>query len=449
MRDFDDAQARQKLADVLAHATRLGAQAADAVYVEGKSIDVTWRGGKLEGLDHSEGGDLGLRVLFGKKQASAATSDHSPKALQELAERVVAMAKMATEDPYCGLAEPDQIATSFPEVEMADDYQPDVDVFVARAREVEEAALAVPGVAQCDSSHAGGGSTLVALAASNGFSGSYRRTGYHISTSVLVGQGTEMEHDYDYDAVVFQSDLKKASDIGRSAAQKALRNLGARKVASCQVPVVFDPRESNGLLGVFLGAISGSSVARGTSFLKDYMGKQVFSKGITVIDDPFRNRGSRTKLFDGEGLLPARRNLVEDGILQTWLLDLRSARQLGLTSTGHASRGTTSVPHPSPTNAYFEKGALTKDELIKDIKSGFYVTELMGHGVNGVTGDLSQAARGFWIENGVISYPVYEMTIAGNLKDMFLNMTLADDLVFRYGVDAPTLRVEGMTVAGV
>ncbi|MDD3183064.1 MAG: TldD/PmbA family protein [Alphaproteobacteria bacterium] len=449
MESFDEGQARQKLADVLAYAKRLGAEAADALYVEGKSIGVSWRGGKLEGLNHSEGGDLGLRVLFGKKQASAATSEHSPKSLKEIAERVVAMAKLAPEDPFCGLADPDQIITDFPVIELADTYEPDVDVFIARARESEEAALAVEGVAQCESSYAGGGETFVALAATNGFAGSYSRTGYHISTSVLVGQDTDMEHDYEYDSVVFQSDLKGAAEIGRSAAQRALKNLGARKMPSCQVPVVFDPRESNGLLGAFLGAISGSSVARGTSFLKEHMGKQVFSDAITIVDDPFRNRGHRSKMFDGEGIKPQRRNFIEKGILQTWMLDLRSSRQLGLTSTGHASRGTTGIPHPSPTNSYIEPGSLSPEELIKDIQSGFYVTQLMGSGVNGVTGDLSQAARGFWIENGQITHPVYEMTIAANLKEMFLNMTAANDLCFRYGVDAPTLRVEGMTVAGV
>lgn len=446
---FDQGQAQQKLADVITYAKRLGAEAADALYVEGKSVDVSWRGGKLEGLNHSEGGDIGLRVLFGKKQASAATSDHSPKSLQEIAERVVAMAKLAPEDPYCGLADPDQIITDVPNIELADHYVSDVETFIERAREAEAAALAVEGVVQCDSTHAGGGETLVALAATNGFSGSYRRTGYHISTSVLVGHDTDMEHDYDYDSVVFQSDLKSAAEIGRSAAQKALRNMGARKMPSCQVPVVFDPRESNSLLGAFLGAISGSSIARGTSFLKEFMGKQVFSESVTIIDDPFRNRGQRSKLFDGEGIKPRCRHLVEKGVLQTWLLDLRSSRQLGLKSTGHASRGTTGIPHPSPTNAHIEAGKLTPEELIKDIQSGFYVTELMGSGINGVTGDLSQAARGFWIENGQITHPVYEMTIAANLKDMFLNMTAADDLRFRYGVDAPTLRVEGMTVAGV
>lgn len=445
----DAGQAQQKLADVISYAKRLGAEAADALYVEGNALGVSWRDGKLEGLDQSEGGDLGLRVLFGKRQASAATSEHSPKSLQELAERVVAMAKLAPEDPYCGLADPGQIATDFPVMEMADPYEPDVDVFIARAREAEESALAVEGVAQCDSSYAGGGETFVALAATNGFSGSYRRTGYHISTSVLVGRDTEMEHDYDYDSVVFQSDLRRADDVGRTAATKALRNLGARKMPSCQVPVVFDPRVSNSVLGAFLGAITGSSIARGTSFLKAFMGQQVFAKDVSIIDDPFRSRGQRSKMFDGEGLRPEKRALVEDGVLQTWLLDLRSARQLGLQSTGHASRGTTGIPHPSPTNAYIEAGSLTPEELIKDIQSGFYVTQLMGQGVNDVTGDLSQAARGFWIENGQMTFPVFEMTIAANLKDMFMNMVVANDLKFRYGIDAPTIRVEGMTVAGL
>ncbi|MGE4350596.1 MAG: TldD/PmbA family protein [Bdellovibrionales bacterium] len=449
MGSFDTAKAHQKLEDVIAHAKRLGAQDVDALYVEGKSIGVSWRDGKLEDMEHSEAADIGLRVFFGKHQASASTSDDSPKGLEEIAQRVVDMAKVAPEDPFCGLASPNQIARTFPEIELADDYDVDVNQYIERAKQAEQAALSVEGVTQCEGASASGGETFIALRATNGFSGSYRRTGYGTSVSVLAGQGTEMESDYDYDSVVFQSDLRSAQDIGLTAAHRALKNLGARKVPSCQVPVVFDPRESNGLLAAFLGSISGSAVARGTSFLKDHMDKQVFAETITVTDDPFRQRGSRSKMFDGEGIQPQRRALVQNGVLQTWLMDLRSARQLGLQSTGHGSRGTSGVPHPSPTNAYIEAGTLSPTDLMRDIKSGFYITELMGDGINGVTGDLSQAARGFWIENGEITYPVFEMTIAGNLKDMFLHMTAADDLTFRYGIDAPTLRIEGMTVAGI
>lgn len=445
-RDVD--QAKQILDDLIKKAQKLGADAADALMVDGHSLSVSWRGGKIESLEHSEGGDLGLRVLVGKRQAIVSTTDHRPKMLQEMVERAVSMAKVAPEDPYCGLADPADIARTFPALELADSYSIDPQIAIERAKEAEDAALAVEGVAQCDSTNAGGGRTQIVMAASNGFSGAYARTNYWISASVIVGQDTNMETDYDYETKVFQSDLPSAASIGHKASQRALRNLNARKMPTCQVPVIFDPRESHGLLGSFVGAISGSGVARGTSFLKDFMGKKVFADAINIIDDPFVNRGHRSKMFDGEGIAPEKRTIVQDGVLQTWLLDLRSARQLGLKSTGHASRGTSSMPHPSPTNFYLQAGAMTPAELIKDIKSGFYVTQLMGDGINDVTGDLSQGARGFWIENGVITHAVSEMTVAGNLKDMFLNATAANDLEFRYGIDAPTLRIEGMTVAG-
>lgn len=439
---------QQILGDTIIRAKQAGASEADALFVEGGSVSVTWRDGKLESLEHSEGGDFGLRVMIGKKQAVVSTSDHSAKALAEVVDRAVAMARAASEDPYCGLADPSEIATSFPALELADDYQPDVDVYIARAREAEDAALAVEGVTQCEGAHAGGGQTRIALAASNGFHGQYARTNYWVSASALAGADTAMERDHDYDSVVFQSDLASPATIGRNAGQWAVRNLGARKMPTCQVPVVFDPREARELLGAFLSAINGSAIARHTSFLVEAMGQQLFPDDITIIDDPFRPRGSRSKMFDAEGLMPAKRKLIDRGVLTSWIMDLRSSRQLGLKSTGHASRGVSGNPSPSATNAYFEAGALSPAELMKDIKDGFYVTELMGHGVSLVTGDFSQAARGFWIENGVITHPVNEMTIAGNLKEMFKNLNVANDLRFRYGIDAPTTRIDGMTVAG-
>jgi PmbA protein len=265
----------------------------------------------------------------------------------------------------------------------------------------------------------------------------------------LAGTGTAMERDDDYATAVFHANLPNAAVIGQKAAERAVKKLGGRKMPTAQVPIVFEPRIANTLLSCLAGAISGSSVARGTSFLKDKMGQNIFANGITIIDDPFRARGLRSKAFDAEGLPTQKRKIVDSGRLTTWFLDLHSARQLGMTSTGHASRGTSSPPSPSPHNLYIEPGLMTPDELIKDIKQGFYVTDLMGSGINGVTGDFSQAASGFWIENGVIAFPVTEMTIAGNLKDMFLHVTAANDLEFRYGLDSPTLRIEGMMVAGV
>jgi PmbA protein len=258
-----------------------------------------------------------------------------------------------------------------------------------------------------------------------------------------------MERDYDYATRVFANDLPDAAGIGKSAAERTVKRLGARKMPTGQVSVVFEPRVAGNLLGSLAGAISGASVARGTSFLKDKMGQMIFSDAITIIDDPFRERGLRSRPFDSEGLLPEKRKIIDKGVLTTWLLDLRSARQLKLQSTGHASRSPGGVPSPSASNLYLEPGMLSPATLMKDIKQGFYVTDLMGSGVNGVTGDYSQAAAGFWIENGMIGFPVSEMTIAGNLKDMFGHLTAANDLAFNYGVDAPTLRIEGMTVAGL
>ncbi len=442
-----DDNARQLLDDLINVAKGKGADAVDAVFAQGDSLSVSWRGGKLEMLERAEGADLGLRVLIGKKQASCSSSDISASALEEIVDRALSMAKAAPEDPYCGLADESEIAKRFPSLDLVDDFDIEAPRLIELAREMETVALDVEGVSQCESTNAGASKRSVFLAASNGFSGGYERTYYALSASALAGEGTGMERDGESVSVTHKDDLPCSCEIGKKAGEKAVRNLGARKMSSCHASVVFHPDEAAGLLGNFAGVIKGSAIARGTSFLKEFMGKQVFSENITIIDDPFRMRGLRSRSFDGEGLLPEKRIFVENGILQTWLLDLRSARQLGLKSTGHGARGTSGVP--SPSNFYMKAGENTPQELMSDIKEGFYVTETMGMGVNGVTGDYSLAARGFWIENGEISFPVNEMTIAGNLKEMFLHMTPANDLVFRHGIDAPTLRVEGMTIAGV
>lgn len=439
----------EQLHDVLEKARRAGADAADAMMIDSTALSVSWRNGCLESLENAESCDLGLRVLIGKKQAIISTTDRRPETLNELVARAIAMARTAPEDEFCGLADALEITKSWPALELADDAAPTAEQLIAAAREAEEAALAVPGVTMCENADASTGRDRMALAATNGFAGHFARTGYSLSVSALAGEGTAMEQDSDYSTAIFAADLPPAGKIGKTAGERAVSHLGARKMPTARVPVIFDPRESNTLLGHLAGAISGASVARGTSFLKDYLGKRIFSEKINVIDDPFRTRGFRSRLFDAEGLSPARRTIIDRGVLTTWFMDLRSARQLGLKSTAHASRGPGSIPSPSPSNLYIEPCCLSPAELIHDIQQGFYVTELMGSGVNGVTGDYSRAARGFWIENGQITFPVNEMTIAGNLKDMFLNLTAANDLVFRYGIDAPTLRVEGMTVAGV
>jgi PmbA protein len=287
------------------------------------------------------------------------------------------------------------------------------------------------------------------MAATNGLAETYSVSGSSFSASVLAGEGTDMERDYDYATAVYMADLPSPAEIGKNAGERAVKRLGARKMKTTQVPVIYDPRASGGLVRHLTSAINGASIARGTSFLKESMGKAVFAPGIRIIDDPLRPRGLRSKPFDGEGLATRTKPLIEDGKLVTWVLDLASARQLGLASTGNASRGTGSPPSPGVTNTYLEAGKPTPEELMADIEEGFYVTELIGMGINGITGDYSRGASGFWIEKGEITFPVSEMTIAGNLKDMFKALVPANDLEFRFGTDAPTIRIDGMTVAGM
>jgi PmbA protein len=436
------------LTNVIARARRAGADAADAVLFEGVSISHAQRLGKIEKLERSEGYDLGLRVLVGKRQAIVSSNDRSAKAVEELVERALAMARVVPEDPFVGLADPAQIARDWPKLDMLDPAEPAAEVLIERAKTAEEAARAVKGVTNSEGAEASWSRSRVALAASNGFTGTYAGSGHSVSASVLAGEGTAMERDYDFASAVYGADLRSPEEIGRSAGERAVKRLGARKMPTAQVPVVFDPRVARGLVGHMLGAISGPAITRGTSFLKDKLGKQVFSESITIVEDPHRHRGLRSKPFDGEGIANVRRNLVENGVLTTWLLDLRSARQLGMEPTGHAARGTSSPPSPAPTNLWVEPGKLSPKELMADIQSGFYVTELMGMGVNGVTGDYSRGAAGFWIEKGELAFPVSEVTIAGNLKDMYHRLAAADDLEFKTGTDSPTLRVERMRVAG-
>jgi len=436
------------LDDLIKKARRAGADAADAVLVEGVSVSHAQRLGRTEKLERSEHFDLGLRVLIGKHQAIVSSNDRRAERLDELVERAIAMAKAVPEDPYCGLADPAEIARQWPDLDLVDDVEPSPEVLIARAAAAEDAARAVPGVTNSEGAEASWQHSRLAVAASNGFAGSYVGSGHSVSASVLAGEGAGMERDYDYTTTIHAADLRDPAEVGRRAGERAVRRLGARKVATCQVPVAYDPRVSSSLLGHLIGAINGPAIARGTSFLKEKRGESVFAAGITIIDDPHKPRGLRSRPFDGEGIAPERRAIVDDGVLTTWLLDLASARQLGLRTTGHAVRGTSSPPNPSPSNLWLAPGAVTQRELLGDIARGLYVTELMGMGVNGVTGDYSRGAAGFWIENGELTYPVSEITIAGNLKDMYRQLTAANDLEFKTGIDAPTIRVDGMTVAG-
>jgi len=444
----DTGKAIDLLQDLIARARRAGADAVDAVLFEGTSLSHARRLGKTEKLERSEGQDLGLRVFIGRQQAVVSSSDRSPQAVAELVERAVAMARTVPEDPYCGIADPAEIADAWPSLDMLDPDEPSAEVLIERARAAEEAALAVAGITNSEGADAGWGRSSIALAASNGFVGGYTGSSQGISASVIAGSGTDMERDYDFASAIHAADLRDPAEIGKSAGERAVKRLGAKKMPTCRCPVVFDPRVARSFISHLLGAISGPSIARGTSFLKDRLGERIFPEAITIIDDPHRHRGLRSKPFDGEGIANRRRAIIDNGVLTTWLLDLRSSRQLGLKTTGHAARGTASPPAPAATNVWIEPGPLTPKELIADIESGFYVTEMMGMGVNGVTGDYSRGAAGFWIEKGEITFPVSEMTVAGNLKDIFVRLVAANDLEFRAGADSPTLRVDDLTVAG-
>ncbi len=436
------------LAALVAAAKRAGADAADALLVENASLSVSRRLGKIEQLERAEGFDLGLRVFIGKRQAIISSTDPNPAGFAQFAERAVAMAKVVPEDPYGGLPDRFDPPRDVGPLDLLDPTEPTAEELIERAAIAEEAALAVQGVTNSEGADAGWSRVRVALAMSNGFAGEYARSSHSLSCTALAGAGTAMERDYEWSSVVHLADLDDAATIGRRAAEKAIARLNPVRAKTARLPVVFDPRVSASLLGHLTSAINGASVARGTSFLRESLGKQVLAKGMTVRDDPTRRRGLRSRPFDGEGMAGTARAIVEDGVLTTWILDWRSARQLGLVSTGHASRGTGGPPGPAASNLWLEPGGLTPVALMADITEGLYVTDLIGMGVNAVTGDYSRGAAGFMIRNGQLAEAVSEITIAGHLKDILLNMVAANDLVFRRGSDAPTIRVEGLTLAG-
>jgi PmbA protein len=434
------------LSDLIAAARREGADAADALFVASASLSAKRRLGQIEQLERAEGFDLGLRVFLGRRVAIVSSTDPDPKGFAALAARAVAMARVVPEDPFAGL--PERVAVPPRDLDLADPAEPSAEDLLARTAAAEEAALAVSGVTNSEGAEAGWGRTEIALVGSNGFAGAYARTSHSISATALAGAGTGMERDYDWSSTVHMADLDDPVAIGRRAGERAVRRLNPTRPRTARIPVVFDPRVAGSLLGHLSGAINGAAVARGTSFLKDGMGQRVLAAGLVVRDDPLRPRGLRSRPFDGEGMPGEGRAVVADGVLTTWLLDWRSARQLGLASTGHASRGTGGPPGPAPTNLWLEPGTLSPAALMADIAEGLYVTDLIGMGVNGVTGDYSRGAAGFMIRGGVLAEPVSEVTIAGNLREMFLHMVPANDLVFRRGTDSPTVRLEGLTLAG-
>jgi PmbA protein len=426
-------------------ARKAGADAADTVCVRGMSLSVDVRLGRVEETRRAEGDDFNLRVFVGRRFATVSANVLTDPA--ELAERAVAMARVAPEDPYAGLADPERLAKTFPDLDLLDASIPSAGELTEAALAVEDAARAVPGVSNTGGGSAGWHLGGMVLATSAGFAGSYLASRFSVSVSAIAGEGTAMQRDYDYDSRTHRADLEKPETVGRKAGERAVRRLNPTKVPTGRGTIVYDPRVSTGLVGSLAGAANAAAIARKTSFLIDRLGKPVFAPSIRITDDPLRRRGLGSRPFDGDGVAGAPLDLVRDGVLQTWLLDSATARELGLVTNGRASRGGGS-PSPGATNLTLMPGEKTPEDLISGIDSGLYVTELIGHGANLITGDYSRGAAGFVIEHGKLGHAVAEVTIAGNLKDMFARLVVANDLVYRFSVNAPTVAVEGMTIAG-
>lgn len=446
---FSVSEAENRVADLVAAAQRAGADAADAVYYRNASTEVQVRLGTLEDVGRSDGEEIGLRLFVGKRSASVSSSDLSTDALGALVERAVAMAREAPDDEFAGLAPADRLLTGDAiHIDGDDGADPAPAELKERALAAEETARAIAGVTNSEGAGASAGRTLMALATSTGFARGFVTSGYGCSASVIAGEGAGMQRDYAYHSARYLSDLEASEEIGRRAGERAVKRLNPGKLASGPMPVVFDPRVGSSLIGHLAGAITGAAIARKTSFLLGKRGERIFAPGITIRDDPHRLRGLRSRAFDGEGLPTAPIDIVADGVLQTWLLDSASARQLGEQPTGHATRGGSGAPGAGTSNMFLEAGTVSVADLIGDITLGVFVTELIGQGVNGITGDYSRGASGYAIRNGQLAEPVAEITIAGNLADMFLALTPADDLEFRRAMDVPTLRIDGMTIAG-
>jgi PmbA protein len=423
---------------LLRAAKAAGADVAETVMSFGASVSIQRRLGKIEETEREESRELGLRVFVGRRSASVSASAIDPASFTRLAEQAVAMARVVPEDPYAEIPEaPAPMDAAALDIDEAE--EPAMEVLIARAAAAEEAALAVPGITNSEGASASWSRSFFLLATSRGFVGMYPRSYHGVSATAIAGTGTGMQRDYESSSASHAADLEDPATLGAKAAAQALARLNPARPKTAQLPVVFHPRVAGSFLGHLSSAINGASIARGTSFLKDAVGTKVFASGIEIIDDPLRVRGRRSRPFDREGQPGVRRAFIEDGVLTSWILDTRSANQLGLRTTGHA--GGTS-------NYYLAPGALSPEALMADIAEGLFVTEMIGMGVNGITGDYSRGAAGFMIRNGVLAEPVAEFTIAGNLRAMFQALTPANDLVFKRGTDAPTLRIEGMTLAG-
>ena len=440
----------QTLLDTLiADAKSAGAETVDAVLYHSVSSSVSWRLGKLEDVERSEGSDLGLRVMIGKRQATVSTTDHSRDSLKDLAERCTAMAKAAPEDPYCGLAPASRLARPpFADLDLGDYAEPTTDDLKAKASLCEETALAIDGIVNSNGAGAGYSEGKKWFATSDGFFGETGGSNHSLSVSVLAENDDGMETDYDWDSKTHLEDLRSAEEIGKTAGERTVKRLSPRKIKSRPAPVIFDNRVSRSLLGHLSGAINGAAIARGISFLKDKKGEKIFSDAINVIDDPHVSRGQGSRPFDGEGVANARINVIEAGVLTTWFLNSSQARQLELETNGRATRGVGGAPGSGSTNLYLEAGDASPEDLLQEAKEGLLLTDMFGPQVNPNTGDYSVGCSGFWIENGVITYPVSEITIAGNLLEMYASAIPANDLEFRGATNAPSILIPSMTIAG-
>jgi PmbA protein len=440
-------QARRMAQDLVERGTRAGADSADALYVADRSSSVQVRLGELEQVDSSEGEQMALRLFVGSRSASVASSDFSEESLHALVERGMAMAAEAPEDPYAGLA-PDAFLHTGPDapIDSVDAAELDPERMRAMALAAENAARAVKGVTNSSGGSAGSSAAVVALATSAGFSGAYGSTGYSCSASVIAGEGATMQRDYASHSVRHLADLDAPEEIGRLAGARATARVAPVSLKGGRMPVIFDPRVSSSLLGHFIGAITGSSIARKASFLQNKLGEQLFGTNVTIVDDPLRPRGLRSRPFDAEGVRVARKELVSGGVLNSWIADSASARQLGIDPTGNAVRSGGS-PGAGPSNLMLMPGKRSREQLLGAFPEAILVTELIGHGVNAVTGDYSRGAAGFLVRNGEIVSPVAEITVASNLIEMFATLEPGSDLELRRGIDAPTVLVPEMTVA--
>ena len=437
------------LADVIAAALKAGADAAEVVGAERRALSINVRLGKLEEVEREESRDLGLRVFVGQRHATVSGSDISAEARAKLVERAVAMARLAPEDPYAGLADPALYPKGpLPDLDLYDPSEPSPEALEDRARAAEDAARAMPRIANSDGGSATTSRSEWRLVTSNGFSGLHRASGYSVGASVVAGEGDEMESGYDGRSARWQSDLPAPESIGAEAGRRAAARLGARKIASTTAPVIFENRLATSLIGPLIGAISGPAIARGNSFLKDRLGQQIFAKGVNIVDDPHKVRGLGSSPFDDEGVANRVWSLIDDGVLTTWLMNSSSARQLGLATTGHASRGLAGPSGVGTSNLTLQPGELDQAALMRQAGAGLLITSMFGPSLNGNTGDWSVGCAGFWFEGGELAYPVTEITVAGNLIDIYARLVPGCDLEFRGSANAPSILVDGLAIAG-